>query len=72
MSKYIFTAEQFAKGAGCVSPLASLNVVGAGYETFTVGCAKADPMCSSPYRPLIDRFTRYGKVGVVWSMDRRN
>jgi hypothetical protein len=43
-SKYMFTAERFAKDAGCASPVATMNIAAATYETFTVACAKGDPL----------------------------
>ena len=51
-SKYQFTAEQFARANGCVSPAATMNIKTATSETFAVRCAggaalsvRCDPDC---------------------------
>lgn len=51
-SKYQFTAEQFARANGCVSPAATMNIKTATSETFAVTCAngaalsvRCDPDC---------------------------
>lgn len=43
-SKHMFAAERFAKGAGCVQPIASLGAQTPAFESFTVICANGDPM----------------------------
>ena len=43
-SKYSYVAEQFAKANGCEVPIATLNFVSSGAETFGVACAKGEPM----------------------------
>jgi hypothetical protein len=43
-SKYMFNAERFAKSGGCVSPVATMHIAMATYETFTIACASGDPL----------------------------
>jgi hypothetical protein len=43
-SKYMVNAEKFAKGAGCDSPVATMNIASVTWETFTTTCTKAEPM----------------------------
>lgn len=43
-SKYAFSAEAFAKSRGCTSPVSTLNLKSSDSETFTLTCAKGDPM----------------------------
>lgn len=43
-SKYMFSAERFAKDGGCESPVATMTIASAASETFAVICAKADPI----------------------------
>jgi hypothetical protein len=41
-SRYLQYAEQFAKGAGCERPAATMNYRTASSETFTVACSNGD------------------------------
>jgi hypothetical protein len=43
-SKYMVSAERFAKNGGCESPVAKLSIASSTYETFTITCAKGDPL----------------------------
>lgn len=43
VSKYMVSAERFAKDSGCATPAATMNIRAATYETFTVACAGGDP-----------------------------
>jgi uncharacterized protein YceK len=43
VSKYMYTAERFAKDNGCTGAVASLNIKSQTYETFTVACTSGDP-----------------------------
>jgi hypothetical protein len=43
-SKYMVSAEQFAKGTNCESPVATMNIAAATYETFTIACTSAESM----------------------------
>jgi hypothetical protein len=42
-SKYLFSAERFAKENGCASAAATLNIKAPTYETFTVNCSTGEP-----------------------------
>ena len=42
-SKYQFSAERFSKDAGCIGPVATLNLRTPTYETFTITCSGGDP-----------------------------
>jgi hypothetical protein len=43
-SKYLFSAERLAKGAGCVTPIGTMNVQTPTYEIFTIACSNGDPL----------------------------
>jgi len=43
-SKWLFTAERFAKGSGCDLPVATMNLQTATSESFTITCSNHDPM----------------------------
>jgi hypothetical protein len=43
-SKYLYNAERFAKDGGCENASATVNIASPAYETFTVVCAKGDPI----------------------------
>ncbi len=43
-SKHMFSAERFAKSAGCQNPVGTLNVQMAAFETFTMTCSNGDPL----------------------------
>ena len=54
-SKYLFTAERFAKGTGCESAAATMNIRTATYETFTVTCSNGEAIsvrCENDCRVL--------------------
>ncbi len=42
-SKYMISAERFAKDSGCGGPAATMSVRTPTYESFTVTCANSDP-----------------------------
>jgi len=43
-SKYLYSAEQFAKSGGCATPVATMNIRTAVAESFTVTCSNAEAM----------------------------
>lgn len=43
-SRYLFAAQDWARGQGCGSPVATMTGKGAGFELFTVTCATTDPV----------------------------
>ena len=43
-STYMINAERHAKTLGCENPTATMNISSATYETFTILCAKGEPM----------------------------
>jgi hypothetical protein len=43
-SKYLYSAEQFAKANGCTTPVVTLNLQSAVTETFSVICASGEPI----------------------------
>jgi len=42
-SKYQFSAERFSKDAGCIGPVATMNLQTPTYETFTITCSGGEP-----------------------------
>jgi len=43
-SKFMFSAERFAKGSGCDSPIATMSIQNATSESFTIACTNRDTM----------------------------
>ena len=43
-SKYMYSAEQFAKSRSCATPVATMNIRTPVAETFTITCSNSDPM----------------------------
>jgi hypothetical protein len=41
-SRYLILAQEYARGGGCVSPVATMNLRAGWVETFTITCATGD------------------------------